>query len=227
MNTTHPIQAVIFDVDGTLYQTERVAVPAFRRTFEDLRNEGLYDGETPSEDRILSCFGMTIPELWETLLPDADMNVRDRANEMLAHHEIALMKEGEGRLYKGVREVLTSLHNRNIPLFVCSNGEKRYVDTVLKTTGICSLFTQCYAAGAYKTEKKSDLLAILLRDHDLINAQAVMVGDRKSDITAGIDNRIPTVGCDFGFAGENELAQATVKIKSFDELPDILDQLVR
>jgi phosphoglycolate phosphatase len=218
-------QAVIFDVDGTLYQTERVAIPAFRRTFESLRREGLYQGAPPSEEKILSCFGMTIPELWETLLPDASMDVRDRANERLASYEIELMKEGEGRLYPSVVEVLSSLHKQKIRLYVASNGEERYVNTVLETTGIAPLIHKAYAAGTYKTEKKSELVALLLRAQNL--QRAVMVGDRRSDIEAGRDHGLPTVGCDFGFADADELVDATVLIKRFDQLPDVLFQLVK
>ena len=170
---------------------------------------------------------MTIPEVWEKLLPDASMEVRDRANEKLAHYEIALMKDGQGALYPGVREALESLHTRGIHLFVCSNGEERYVDTVLETTGIASLFTRAYAAGTYKTEKKSELLAILLREHNLDPKRSVMVGDRRSDIEAGRDNGVPTVGCDFGFASADELREAGIKIKDYSELPACFDQLVR
>jgi phosphoglycolate phosphatase len=219
-------QAVIFDVDGTLFQTENVAVPAFLSVFEQLTEQGLYQGPVPTEEKIISCIGMTIPELWETLLPDASMNVRDQANELLAHAEISLMEQGKGELYPGVREALQTLYEEGIKIYTASNGEKRYVETVIETTGIAPYFTKLFTAGEYKTKKKEELVKIAL-DH-AGTTRAVMVGDRKSDIAAGKANKLFTIGCDFGFAGQNELVDADVVIKRFSDLiPHLQNQEVQ
>ncbi|WP_157729663.1 HAD family hydrolase [Tumebacillus algifaecis] len=220
-----PIQAVIFDVDGTLYQTEKVAVPAFRSAFQYMQEAGHYRGPIPSEDIIISCFGMTIPEVWETLLPDASMDIRDQANERVAQLEISLMEQGQGELYKGVKETLQSLSEQGIRLYTASNGEKRYVESVVETTGIASYFTKLFTAGEYKTKKKEDLVQLVLDHAGITNRNAVMVGDRKSDIIAGRANNLLTIGCDFGFAGQNELVEATVIIHSFSDVLPSLQKL--
>ncbi|TCP52324.1 HAD superfamily hydrolase (TIGR01549 family) [Tumebacillus sp. BK434] len=213
-------QVMIFDVDGTLYQTEKVAVPAFRSAFDQLIEKGIYQGDIPSQEHIISCFGMTIPELWETLLPNASMDVRDQANELVAQAEIRLMEQGKGELYPGVKETLQQLHSQGVKLYTASNGEKRYVETVAETTGIAPLFTKLFTAGEYKTEKKEQLVRLVLEHAG--TDQAVMVGDRRSDITAGKVNHLFTVGCDFGFAGQNELVEADRIINNF---PDLLSKV--
>lgn len=220
-----PFEAIIFDVDGTLFQTERVALPAFQRLFATLQEKNLYHGDAPSDDKLLSVLGMTIPEIWETLLPDADMDVRDQANELFAHVELGLIREGVGELYPGCRETIQTLHDAGYKIFTASNGEERYVHTVIEETKLRPLFTTLYSAGEYKTEKKEDLVALLLQKENI--RQAVMVGDRKSDIRAGRANNLPTIGCDFGFAGEDELEGATVIINSYKELLPALDQLAK
>jgi phosphoglycolate phosphatase len=222
-NQNRPFEAVIFDVDGTLFQTELVAMPAFKRTFEKLKQKGLYHGDIPSDDQITSCFGMTIPELWETLLPDASMDVRDQANELLAKEELFLLEQGEGALYPGVQETLQCLRDEGYKIYTASNGEKRYVATVIEAQGLRDHFTKLYSAGEYKTEKKEELVALLLKQEKV--TRAVMIGDRKSDITAGRANQLHTVGCDFGFAGEDELKDAHVVITKFDELRNYLQNL--
>lgn len=209
---SYPYVAMIFDVDGTLFQTEQVALPAFHRTFEQLKRK------CPTEDAILNVFGMTTPELWETLLPDASMDERDRANELLAHANIELMQQGRGELYPGVTTALHALLDAGVKLFTASNGEQRYVETVLKTQGLLPFFEKLYCAGRYKTEKKEELVRLLLREQGLTSQQAAMVGDRKSDITAGKANGLFTIGCDFGFAKTHELEGADYVISSFDQL---------
>ncbi|PWK05637.1 HAD family hydrolase [Tumebacillus permanentifrigoris] len=210
--TPEPYEAMIFDVDGTLFQTEKVALPAFRRTFEELKRK------SPSDDEILNVFGMTIPEVWETLLPDSSMDERDRANELLAHAEMELMQTGTGALYPGVQKTLQTLRDAGVKLFTASNGELRYVETVIETQGLLPLFDKLYCAGAYKTEKKQDLVQLLLREQHLDPDNTAMIGDRRSDITAGLANGLFTIGCDFGFAKPHELDQADQVITSFDQL---------
>ncbi len=60
----HKPQAMMFDMDGTLFETETVLLPAYHRTFEQLRSEGLYEGETPSESIILGSLGMLLEDIW-------------------------------------------------------------------------------------------------------------------------------------------------------------------
>ncbi len=38
-------EAMIFDLDGTLFQTETLLLPAYRATFDRLREEGLYEAK--------------------------------------------------------------------------------------------------------------------------------------------------------------------------------------
>jgi phosphoglycolate phosphatase len=221
-NQHRTFEAVIFDVDGTLFQTEKVALPAFKRTFEALKQKGLYDGDIPSEDKMTSVFGMTIPALWETLLPDASMDVRDQANELFAHEELSMLENGDGELYPGVKETLQCLKDEGYKIFTASNGEKRYVATVIEAQGLRDYFTRLYSAGEYKTEKKEELVALLLKQENI--SRAVMIGDRKSDITAGRANNLHTVGCDFGFAKDGELQDAHDVIETFDDLRTCLKQ---
>ncbi|WP_339060663.1 HAD hydrolase-like protein [Tepidibacillus marianensis] len=61
---------VIFDFDGTLFQTEQLAIPSFLKTFDQLINEGYSIDSIPSETKMLSVIGMTLDKIWDTLLPN-------------------------------------------------------------------------------------------------------------------------------------------------------------
>ncbi len=212
--------AVLFDMDGTLLQTEKLSTPAFQRTFEDLRNQQLWDGPTPDEKELTNVLGMTIEMLWEKLLPGASHEVKQKADALMLENEIKLLKEGATDLYPSVREVLENFHRRGIALFVASNGLERYIDAVCEHFDIKRLFTDLYSAGRFQTKSKNDLVAKLLRDYKM--ETAVMVGDRHSDVEAGKSNGLFTIGCDFGFANPGELDGADIIIHQFSELPDHL-----
>ncbi|WP_421617309.1 HAD family hydrolase [Brevibacillus sp. TJ4] len=208
--------AILFDMDGTLLQTETLSTPAFQRTFDQLREQGIWDGPTPSEEQLVSVLGMTVEQVWNTLLPGAVEEVQHAADRLLLQNEIKLIHERVTELYPGVVETLHHLHEQGIPLFVASNGQEKYIEAICAEYGLTDLFTDLYSAGRFQTRSKNDLVGKLLRDYEI--KQAVMVGDRRSDIEAGKANGLFTIGCDFGFAGEGELDGADRLIASFSEL---------
>jgi phosphoglycolate phosphatase len=209
------ITTMIFDLDGTLFQTEKLAIPAFRRTYERLHATGIWN-EYPTDEQITSVFGLTTSELWKALLPDANDEERALADEILLEEELAHLEKGYGQLYPQVPETLSYLKSRGIRLYIASNGGERYVKGVAQAMKIDSFFTRIYSAGEYKTARKEELIAKLLADDG--SGLAVMVGDRRSDVKAGKANGLYVIGCDFGFARENELEGADKIIHDFTQL---------
>lgn len=215
--------AILFDMDGTLLQTDKLATPAFTRTFEQLQRKGLWDGPIPDEGEITNLLGMTIDQVWNKLLPDASEETVHAADAFLLENEIQLIQERVTDLYPGVKETLQSLHTQGYALFVASNGQEGYIDAICEEYGLKPLFTDLYSAGRFSTKTKNDLVAKLLNDYEI--KQAIMVGDRHSDIEAGTTNGLITIGCDFGFAQPGELDGATIIMTSFPQLLEILSKI--
>ncbi|MGG4495257.1 HAD-IA family hydrolase [Brevibacillus reuszeri] len=215
--------AILFDMDGTLFQTEKLSTPAFSRTFEQLKDKGLWDGRTPDESEITNVLGMTIEQVWNKLLPGASDEAVHAADTFLLENEIQLIKERITDLYPGVKETLQTLHAQGHALFVASNGQEAYIDAICEEYGIKSLLTDLYSAGRFSTKSKNDLVAKLLSDYQI--KQAVMVGDRHSDVEAGTTNGLITIGCDFGFAQPGELEGATIVITNFPQVLEILSKI--
>lgn len=219
-------KTAIFDMDGTLFQSETVAVPAFRRAFHRLKDEGLYRGDLPSDEAIQSLFGMTQTEIWSRLLPEADDETRQIADRWTLEEELIGLRQGEGRLYPGVAETLHRLKEEGWRLFIASNGLKPYLDGVLETFRLTPLFSGVYGAGDYGTETKVELVQLLMKENGI--AGGVMVGDRSSDVQAGAANGLRVIGCRYPgyarFGREEELEGADVVV---DRFPDILPLLLQ
>ena len=213
---------MIFDLDGTLFRTETLLLPAYHRTFRRLREEGLYAGETPPEARFLGALGKLLPQIWREVIPDSAESVRERADELLLMFQQEGLRQGQGELYPGVRETLERLRAQGVRLFVASNGLEGYVKEVVRHKGIAPLFEAVYSAGEYGTASKVDLVRLLIRTHR--PAAAWMVGDRASDVEAGAANGLAVIGCDYaGFGAAGELAGADRVIRRFAELADLLE----
>ncbi|GEC92612.1 HAD hydrolase-like protein [Brevibacillus brevis] len=208
--------AILFDMDGTLLQTEKLSTPAFIRTFDQLRQKGLWQGETPDERELVNVLGMTIEQIWDKLLPGASEEAIRSADDFLLDNEIQLLKERVTELYPDVISTLEKLHEKGFALFVASNGQEEYIDAICQEYELKPLMTDLYSAGRFRTHSKNDLVAKLLSDYKI--GQAIMVGDRHSDVEAGKTNGLFTIGCDFGFAKPGELDGADVIITSFSQL---------
>jgi phosphoglycolate phosphatase-like HAD superfamily hydrolase len=211
--------AMIFDMDGTLFQTETLVIPAYEKAFERLREEGLYEGDMPPPGIILGSLGMLLEDIWKRVLPDANEQARARMDTLLLEEQLTMLQAEVGKLYPGVAETLAVLRERGIRLFVASNGLEAYVKGVAEHLGISSLFDGLYSAGEYQTQSKVQLVRLLLDHHGVESAW--MVGDRSSDVEAGKENGLFVVGCDyaaFGVSTAEELQGADVRIEAFGEL---------
>lgn len=214
------MQAIIFDLDGTLYQTELIAIAAFQKTFATLREKNLYHGQSPTVTQIKSVFGMTGQEFWKRLLPEADETVRMKADEILLKYELELIEQGKGKFYPDVVLSLYRLREAGWHLFIASNGIKDYVHAVLDSANITHLFTDIYTVGDHPQQKKKDAVRRCIDQYQI--REGYMVGDRSSDVEAGKANELITIGCRYEgyphFGELYELEDADYVIKHFREL---------
>ncbi|HZG77424.1 MAG TPA: HAD family hydrolase [Paenibacillus sp.] len=211
-------EALIFDMDGTLFKTETVIVAAYERGYARLKGEGRVQGELPPASILLGSLGMLLADIWARVLPEADIPTRERMDALLLEEQLKLLAEGVGELYPGVDETLRALQEAGYRLFVASNGLEAYVKGVAERLGIAERFEAIYSAGEHRTTSKVDLVRLLLNERNV--SSAWMVGDRSSDVEAGRNNGLPVIGCDYADFGvsTDELAGATVRIRSFAEL---------
>ncbi len=214
-------QAIIFDMDGTLLETETLLKDVHDRLFVTLNKEGLYTKPAPPSDRLLGCLGMLLEDIWKTVMPDSSEQARERADELLLQYEIEDLRAGKGLLYPDVEATLTTLKKQGIKLFVASNGLEDYVKEIVRCKNLEHLFDGLYSAGEYQTKSKVDLVALLLKEHHL--DYGWMVGDRSSDVEAGHKNSLSSIGCAYaGYGKQEELVDADAHIQHFPELLELL-----
>ncbi|MFC3343719.1 HAD family hydrolase [Paenibacillus abyssi] len=214
---------MIFDMDGTLFQTETLLVHVHDRLFKQLREEGLYLKETPPVERLIACLGMLLEDIWRRVMPDGSEAAHRRADELMLQYELEGLEAGQGKLYPYVEQTLQELHSRGIKLFVASNGLEDYVKGVARAKGIDQWFDGLYSAGEFQTSSKVDLVAKLLQDHNIQTAW--MVGDRSSDVEAGVNNVLTVIGCQYaGFGRESELEGSDAIMTDFRELLTFIEE---
>lgn len=193
---------IIFDLDGTLNQTELHALPAHAKAMEKMGVPVL-----PPEV-ILSTFGAPSSEYTKILVPDLEGEaVRTYLDYTLVYDEQFLPEKGKP--YPGVPQLLTTLQERGMITAICSNSSLRYISSVLHALHIFSLIDVIQPR--IKPHGKSYSLEYLLQSQP--HSQAVLVGDTKYDMEAAADNGIPFIGCLYGY-GKQQIENAEYLVES-------------
>ncbi len=201
---------LVFDLDGTLFASGELATKAFKRVFDEL---GLM---SPSDQDLVNTLGYPINEIWEMLLPNESEEVKSKASSLMEEIENQMIKDGEGNLFPEVIETLEKLRDRGHKLYILSNCDEPYLDIVSEVFKLEEIFTKRYCASMFPGKSKTEILKKIL-DGDTVG---IMVGDRFHDITAGKDNSISTVWCNYGYSKEE--LKPDFEIATFSELYGIV-----
>ncbi|NOJ73378.1 HAD family hydrolase [Paenibacillus alvei] len=216
------IQSFIFDMDGTLFQTDKILESSLEDTFNHLKSRNKWDKETPI-DKYREIMGAPLPKVWETLLPNHSIEVREQTDAYFLERLIANIRSGKGDLYPNVKEVFSFLTENNCSIYIASNGLIAYLDAIVKFYNLDNWVTETCSIQQIESLNKSDLVKMIIDKYGITHG--AVVGDRISDINAAKDNGLVAIGCNFDFAQEDELAKADVVIEDLNELKSILFQL--
>ncbi|MGN1402519.1 MAG: HAD family hydrolase [Bacillus sp. (in: firmicutes)] len=213
------MRAIIFDMDGTLFQTDTILERSLQDTFEHLRTMKVWNQETPIR-KYRDMMGVPLPVVWEALLPEHSNKCRQRANDLFHQRLIENIKIGKGALYPHTKEIFRFLKKNGFHIFVASNGQTEYLDAIIQYYDLHHWIKETFSIQQIQTQNKSDLVRAIIQKYD-IDSGAV-VGDRLSDINAAKENNLVSIGCNFDFAQEEELSQADVVIDHLSELKEVL-----
>lgn len=189
---------LIFDLDGTLFRTETVTIPAVQSAFQD---QGL---SVPPMEEIRSFFGKPAEEFTVWILSLAPREIAEELVETVSRREIEMICE-TGELYPGVHDVLATLRMSVSRMVICSNGVEAYVQRVLKEHRLETFFDLVTYRGNSDRDKPRMVRHILDRFDD---RPAIVIGDRQDDIEAARQNGLHSIGAAYGYGSGGELALA-------------------
>ncbi|GIN58271.1 MTA/SAH nucleosidase [Lederbergia ruris] len=216
------LTSVIFDMDGTLFQTDTILELSLDDTFRHLRSLDKWSKATPI-DQYRKIMGVPLPEVWETLLPDHSSIDRERTDAYFLERLVENIRSGKGALYPNVKEVFRYLKENNCSIFIASNGLTEYLKAIVHYYQLDYWVTETFSIQQIESLNKSDLVHSIIKKYGITDG--AVVGDRLSDINAAKDNDLVAIGCNFDFAREDELSYADIVVDDLIELLSIIPEL--
>ncbi len=213
--------AIIFDMDGTLFQTDTILEKALEDTFQLLRDSGEWEEETPIHvyRRIM---GVPLPVVWETLLPNHAPIIRQKVYDYFLERLIEHINLGNGALYPGVEALFERLNAMQHPLYIASNGLTPYLSAIVSHYRLNRWVSETFSIQQIPTLDKRDLVASIIKKYEI--TRGYVVGDRLSDIEAAKANGLEAIGCRFDFSREEELRQADYIVNHLCEVEEIVSK---
>ncbi|MGP6087649.1 HAD-IA family hydrolase [Antarctobacter jejuensis] len=219
------LRLVIFDVDGTLVDSQGDILGAMSAAFE---SEGM---ERPARETILSIVGLSLPQAFTLLTPDADAVVRTRLVETYknAYADLRLRGGPEASpLYPGIPELLDRLSAEDETLLAVATGKsRRGLTALLQSHGLTKRFVTTQVADDNPSKPHPAMLFNALQDAGVEAERAVMIGDTSFDMEMARAAGVARIGVTWGYHPREALTDAQVVVDDATALGRAIDDLVR
>jgi len=190
------IEAILFDLDGTLIDSAEDIGLALRKTLKEIGLEEYYP------QNIRNYIGGGVKALLERILGD-----KFKEDYVVIFRKFYLENPVVyTRPYEGIPEILSDLKDKGYRLAVVSNKLEELSREILKRIGLIDYF-DFIAGGDTFSEKKPSPVPVL-KTLETIGGEpsySLIVGDTEADIVAGKDAGIKTALAKWGYVRLNSV----------------------
>ncbi len=210
------LQAILFDLDGTLWDACETMVGSWNQTLAKFRHPAI--SKTLTLQDMQGIMGLEVVPIARKLFPDAPEELAIKAVQQCCEEECAVLRQQGGRLYPGLVETLQELQ-KQYPLMIVSNCQQGYIEAFLDAHKLGWLFADFLCAGDTGQGKGHNIRTILARNG--LEA-GVYVGDTEGDRLAAEQAGLPFIWAAYGFG---RASRWDAKIQRLADLPGVLSTL--
>ena len=164
------IKKIIFDLDGTLINSEYMFMDAYSYALKDINSNKNY-----SWDDIKLALGPNEIGVLKKLAP----NEFEKCLKRFYAKEKELLSNVY--VFKGIKEFLSSCRKKSIQLSVVTGRGKEHANYFLKHFNL-DLFFDCVLTGSELKDIKSENIRLLIKD--TLTEEVIYIGDTLKDVVA-------------------------------------------
>lgn len=218
------MKLVIFDCDGTIVDSQAGIVLSMDHAFRSLHMT------PPSRAATLSVVGLSLPEAFSVLAPEAEYETR---RDLIERYKNAFREldhdpsETEG-LFPDCKAVIGALAARDdLILGIATGKSRRGVDRLIANEGWHGVFSTIQTADEHPSKPHPSMIHTAMRETGIGPAQTIMVGDTTYDVEMARAAQVGAVGVTWGYHLRDELdeAGAHIIIEDYLALPAALEAM--
>ena len=188
------VKLVVFDVDGTLVDSQHLIVEAQARAFAE---HGL---NAPQRKEALSVVGLSLPEAFKRLVGEAGPIAGLSESYRRAFQALRLDPDYEEPLFPGMADLIAQLHAReDVQLGIATGKSRRGVDHILAKYGWEGWFATTQTADDAPSKPDPAMLLQAMDEAGAKPAMTVMVGDTTFDMMMARNAGAAAVGVAWGY----------------------------
>lgn len=218
-------KVVIFDVDGTLVDSQAHILTSMRAAFDAV------DQPVPDRQEVLSIVGLSLPYAMRALAEEVDEVTLDRMIEAYAttfREERLRQGSAASPLYPGAEQAVRALAERDDTLIAIATGKsRRGLDALLEGWSFGDLFVTTQSADEHPSKPHPSMVLTTCVECGVAPADAVVIGDTTYDMEMAKAARAHAIGVTWGYHGRNALVEtgAHAVIADFAQLQSALDTI--
>lgn len=204
------IDAIIFDMDGTLWD----GVPAYAEGWNEYFKKNNIDRKITAHD-IYGLMGLEEAKFLAEMLPEVSAEERAKVYRIVENEQYKIILRDGGILFDGVIDGIKKL-SKHYRLFIVSNCPKDTIKCFLKWSKMEEFFTDHIAHGENYKSKVENIKLLKGKYH--INS-GIYAGDTDSDGKSASEAELPFVFMSYGFGNTTKYS---LKFNQFTELVNYL-----
>ncbi len=195
--TSAPLRLVIFDVDGTLVDSQVSILASMEHAFTKAGRP------VPSREAALGIVGLSLPEAMAVLAPEATKTeqlqlAEDYKTGHTAHREDGANVANQA-LYPGALEAIHRLNDAGYLLSAATGKSRRGLNRFLVTHGLDHMFLGTQTADDAPSKPHPQMVLNCLSAAGVDAENAVMIGDTEFDMAMGRAAACHAIGVNWGY----------------------------
>lgn len=208
------IKVIVFDFDGTLFDTRRDIADAVNHA---RRSYGLRE---LTLDEVTPMVGWGVRKLAEQAFADTGIRTEEALKRIMEYYDAH--PGDRSVLYPGVRETLPKLQATRV---IVSNKPVHLIRSILEEHHLTPYFDYVIGGDSFSAQKPDPFpIRFLQARYHVGTHEILVVGDHAPDIEMARRAGCPSVFCRYGFFGKDEVG-ADYSIDRFAELEPLVKRL--